>query len=131
MELAGTSPPPPVSMPMSLDMTEEQVGFNLADLKELCKSYIDYTRIYNVYGPCILYMDQQTTKKNSKQQVTMENFVFQFSTEVVDFTSQYGSDISISYTASNLTGRPSKFPNYGDFPQSYVMVSVLFFRLFS
>jgi len=102
-------------MPTDLDMTEEQVGFNLADLKKLCKSYIDYTRIY---------MDQQqATKKNSKQLVTMENFVFQFSTEVVDFTSQYGSDISISYTASNLTGRPSKFPNYGDFPQSYVMVS--------
>lgn len=100
-------------MPTDLDMTEEQVGFNLADLKKLCKSYIDYTRIY---------MDQQqVTKKNSKQLVTMENFVFQFSTEVVDFTSQYGSDISISYTASNLTGRPSKFPNYGDFPQSYVM----------
>lgn len=97
-------------------MTEEQVGFNLADLKKLCKSYIDYTRTY---------MDHKTVKRtnNKQRSSTLENFVFQFSSEVVDFSSQYGSDISISYTASNLTGRPSKFPNYGDFPQSYVMVS--------
>jgi len=91
-------------------MTEEQVGFNLGDIKKLCKPYIDYTRTY---------MDQKTIK----QHVSVENFIVQFSSDVVDFSSQYGSDISISYTASNLTGRPSKFPNYGDFPQSYVMVS--------
>lgn len=95
-------------------MTEEQIGFNLADLKKLCKSYIDYTRSF---------MDQKTVKQINKRPVASDNFVFQFSSDVVDFSSQYGSDISISYTASNLTGRPSKFPNYGDFPQSYVMVS--------
>lgn len=95
-------------------MNEERVGFNLGDLKKLCKSYIDYTRTY---------MDQKTTKRTNKQRLTLENFIFQFSSDVVDFSSQYGSDISISYTASNLTGRPSKFPNYGDFPQTYVMVS--------
>lgn len=94
-------------------MNEEQVGFNLADLRKLCKSYIDYTRTY---------MDQTSYTRIAKQQVIEDNVVFQFSSEVVDFSSQYGSDISISYTASNLTGRPSKFPNYGDFPQSYVMV---------
>lgn len=95
-------------------MNGEQVGFNLADLKLLCKSYIDYTRTY---------MDKKTIRRINKQRSTLDNFVFQFSSDVVDFSSQYGSDISISYTASNLTGRPSKFPNYGDFPQSYVMVS--------
>lgn len=98
-------------------MTEEQVGFNLAGLRKLRKSssYIDYTRIYS---------DQQNSaKKCGKHRVTMDTFTIQFSSEVVDFTSQYGSDISISYTANNITGRPSNFPNYGDFPQSYVMVS--------
>ncbi|XP_050540575.1 F-box/LRR-repeat protein 4 [Daktulosphaira vitifoliae] len=90
-------------------MTEEQLGFNLADLKKLCKSYIDYTRTY--------------ADQTSQQCHEMDGFVFQFASEVVDFSSQYGSDISISYTASNLTGKPSKFPNYGDFPQSYVMRS--------
>ena len=47
----------------------------------------------------------------------------QYVSEVVDFSSQYGSDISISYTAYNITGKPSKFPDYGDFPQAFVMVS--------
>ncbi|XP_076278966.1 F box and leucine-rich-repeat gene 4 isoform X2 [Lasioglossum baleicum] len=35
--------------------------------------------------------------------------------------SQYGSNISISYTAYNIAGNPSKFPDYGDFPQAFVM----------
>ncbi|RZF47617.1 hypothetical protein LSTR_LSTR014401, partial [Laodelphax striatellus] len=45
----------------------------------------------------------------------------QFVTDVVDFSSQYGSDISITYTAYNLAGKPSKYPDYGDFPQAFVM----------
>lgn len=49
------------------------------------------------------------------------HFVEQFASEVLDFSSQYGSDTSISYTAYNLTGKPSKFPDYGDFPQVFVM----------
>ncbi|XP_023324560.1 F-box/LRR-repeat protein 4 [Eurytemora carolleeae] len=47
--------------------------------------------------------------------------VEQYATEVLDFSSQYGSDNSISYTAHNITGMPSKFPSYGDFSQTYVM----------
>ncbi|XP_075237564.1 F box and leucine-rich-repeat gene 4 [Lycorma delicatula] len=48
-------------------------------------------------------------------------FIEQFVQDVVDFSSQYGSDISISYTAYNISGKPSKFPDYGDFPQAFVM----------
>ncbi|XP_012282503.1 F-box/LRR-repeat protein 4 [Orussus abietinus] len=48
-------------------------------------------------------------------------FVEQFVKKVCDFSSQYGSDISISYTAYNIAGNPSKFPDYGDFPQAFVM----------
>ena len=44
-------------------------------------------------------------------------FVEQFVGEVLDFSSQYGSDASISYTAHNIVGRPTKFPSYGDFSQ--------------
>lgn len=47
----------------------------------------------------------------------------QFVQNVVDFSSQYGTDYSISYTAFNITGKPSKFPDYGDFPETYAMVS--------
>lgn len=55
-------------------------------------------------------------------------FIEQFVKEVTDFSSQYGSNNSISYTAYNIVGNPSKFPDYGDFPQAFVMV-ILFFLL--
>ena len=47
--------------------------------------------------------------------------VEQFVGEAMDFSSQYGSDSSISYTAHNIVGRPTKFPSYGDFSQTFVM----------
>lgn len=48
-------------------------------------------------------------------------FIEQFVSDIRDFSSQYGSDISISYTAYNLAGKPSKYPDYGDYPQAFVM----------
>ncbi|XP_014487327.1 PREDICTED: F-box/LRR-repeat protein 4 isoform X1 [Dinoponera quadriceps] len=48
-------------------------------------------------------------------------FAEQFVQDVCDFSSQYGSNISISYTGYNIAGKPSKFPDYGDFPQAFVM----------
>ena len=42
--------------------------------------------------------------------------------EVVDFSSQYGSETSISYTVSNIAGRSSTYPSYGDFTQTAVLV---------
>ncbi|ESP03193.1 hypothetical protein LOTGIDRAFT_224605 [Lottia gigantea] len=40
--------------------------------------------------------------------------------EVVEFSSQYGSERSISYTAANLAGKESIYPGYGDFTQACV-----------
>ena len=37
--------------------------------------------------------------------------VEQFVSEVLDFSSQYGSDASISYTAHNIVGKPTKSVN--------------------
>jgi hypothetical protein len=45
----------------------------------------------------------------------------QYASEVLDFSTQYGSDNSISYTAHNIVGVPTKFPAYGDFSQTFVM----------
>ncbi|XP_043498038.1 F-box/LRR-repeat protein 4 isoform X4 [Polistes fuscatus] len=59
-------------------------------------------------------------KKSSEKKESVI-FVEQFVKNVCDFSSQYGSNISISYTAYNLAGSPSKFPDYGDFPQAFVM----------
>ncbi|CAH1404831.1 unnamed protein product [Nezara viridula] len=50
-----------------------------------------------------------------------ELIIEQYVQDALDFSSQYGSDISISYTAYNISGRPSKYPDYGDFPQAFVM----------
>lgn len=51
----------------------------------------------------------------------------QYAQKVLDYSSQYGSGFSISYTAFNITGRPSKFPDYGDFPETFAMVVVYLF----
>lgn len=51
-----------------------------------------------------------------------ETLISQFASRVLEFSTQYGSDNSISYTACNITGRPSKYPNYGDFPETFAMV---------
>lgn len=60
-------------------------------------------------------VDQRDTKQSNLV------FVEQYVMNVLGFSSQYGSDVSISYTAYNITGKPSKFPEYGDFPQAFVM----------
>ncbi|CAB3261282.1 unnamed protein product [Arctia plantaginis] len=54
---------------------------------------------------------------DEKEQQIIEQFVH----HVEDFSSQYGSEISVSYTAFNLRGPPSNFPDYGDYPQAFVM----------
>ena len=46
--------------------------------------------------------------------------------EVVEFSSQYGSETNISYTVSNIAGRSSTYPSYGDFTQTAVLVGYLF-----
>lgn len=41
---------------------------------------------------------------------------------VEDFSSQYGNEVSISYTMSNLEGVSNIYSQYGDFTQAAVMV---------
>ncbi|TDG41178.1 hypothetical protein AWZ03_012396 [Drosophila navojoa] len=48
-------------------------------------------------------------------------YLGQYVLGVLDFSSQYGIDYSISYTASNVIGRPAKFPAYGDYPETFTM----------
>ncbi|GAB0095762.1 F-box/LRR-repeat protein 4 [Sergentomyia squamirostris] len=62
-------------------------------------------------------LDEIRTSEVTHQEVIIN----QFAQKVIDFSSQYGSDTSISYTAYNITGRPSKFPDYGDFPETFAM----------
>jgi F-box/leucine-rich repeat protein 4 len=67
--------------------------------------------------------EKQFQKTNINSQVQKPVLVSRFSKEVTDFSSQYGSETSISYTASNLAGRSNIFPAYGDFTQACVFVS--------
>ncbi|TRY63872.1 hypothetical protein TCAL_00886 [Tigriopus californicus] len=50
-------------------------------------------------------------------------FVEQYAQRVLDFSAQYGSDASFSYTAANCLGLPAQFPSYGDSPQTFVLMS--------
>lgn len=68
-------------------------------------------------------IDQLCEDKNHIEDVQIS----QFAQRVIEFSSQYGSDYSISYTACNITGRPSKYPNYGDFPETFAMVYMNYF----
>jgi F-box and leucine-rich repeat protein 4 len=55
----------------------------------------------------------------------------QHAEDVTDFSSQYGSIDSISYTAQNLTGSSRVFPAYGDHAEAFSMVCTVIFLHFS
>lgn len=65
---------------------------------------------------------------------TEDHPVEQYAHSVLDFSSQYGIDLSISYTAPNITGQPNIYPECGDFPQTFAMarneILLLFKRFF-
>lgn len=84
-------------------------------------SFDSNERRNNLNSPSDLITDEFELLNDDKEQQKKVNCV-QFAQRVLEFSSQYGSDYSISYTACNITGRPSKFPNYGDFPETYAMV---------
>ena len=52
------------------------------------------------------------------------NIIQQYAKEVVNFSSQYGSENSISYAATNLAGKETVFPKYGDFTAACVLVII-------
>lgn len=62
------------------------------------------------------------TETNKPGTTSKAVLISRFSKEVTDFSSQYGSETSISYTVSNLAGRSNIFPAYGDFTQAAVFV---------
>lgn len=61
-----------------------------------------------------------TDQNWNRERQPKPSLVSQFAKEVTDFSSQYGSETSISYTACNLAGRSNIYPTYGDFTQACV-----------
>lgn len=73
----------------------------------------------------LFWFKEENDVDDEQEQQILEQFV----QNVEDFSSQYGSEISVSYTACNLRGPPSNFPDYGDYPQAFVMVLLNFILL--
>lgn len=44
---------------------------------------------------------------------------------VLDYTSRYNSPSSIGYAPENLVGKALRYPSYGDFPDTYTLVSAV------
>lgn len=61
----------------------------------------------------ILYEMHNEASKKAKTIISLR------ASEVVDFSSQYGSNDSISYVAENIIGPPTVYPNIGDNAYSY------------
>ncbi|KAE8593138.1 hypothetical protein XENTR_v10018999 [Xenopus tropicalis] len=62
---------------------------------------------------------RQAIESNSRA-LPMSTKAVQYAKEVLDFSSHYGSENSMSYTMWNLAGSPNVYPSSGDFTQTAV-----------
>ncbi|KAH8266558.1 hypothetical protein KR018_001417, partial [Drosophila ironensis] len=98
-----------------------------ADEAEQPDDLVDFTRMLRQhrngpvrtrdYGERYGSSSNMPPDPNNTKGFYMEQYVL----GVLDFSSQYGIDYSISYTAANVIGRPTKFPAYGDYPETFTM----------
>lgn len=51
------------------------------------------------------------------------HFIEQFAESVTDVTSRYNNLHSVSYSPESITGKPAIYPCYGDYPETYMLVS--------
>lgn len=65
-------------------------------------------------------MNSHRTVVSNSRTSPLNAEVVQYAKEVVDFSSHYGSENSMSYTMWNLAGVPNVFPSSGDFTQTAV-----------
>ncbi|GCC24203.1 F-box/LRR-repeat protein 4 isoform X1 [Chiloscyllium punctatum] len=65
-------------------------------------------------------MNSRRAIESSNRILPLSVEVVQYAKEVVDFSSQYGSENSLSYTMWNLSGLPNVYPSSGDFTQTAV-----------
>ncbi|XP_077018569.1 F-box/LRR-repeat protein 4 isoform X1 [Tamandua tetradactyla] len=65
-------------------------------------------------------MNSHRTIESNSRTSPLNAEVIQYAKEVVDFSSHYGSENSMSYTMWNLADVPNVFPSSGDFTQTAV-----------
>ncbi|XP_075058919.1 F-box/LRR-repeat protein 4 [Mixophyes fleayi] len=58
--------------------------------------------------------------ESNSRALPMSSEAVQYAKEVLDFSSHYGSENSMSYTMWNLAGTPNVYPSSGDFTQTAV-----------
>ena len=66
---------------------------------------------------------------SSQPKTAMTTTVSQFAKEVLHFSSQYGTDGSVSYVVPNLAGPSTIYPSYGDMTAACVFVSMILITL--
>ena len=69
------------------------------------------------------------TPSETGTNLSMAENLSQFAAEVVNFSSQYGTQGSGSYTASNLAGELRIYDSYGDRTEAFVLVCVYTYSL--
>ncbi|XP_074043316.1 F-box/LRR-repeat protein 4 [Macrotis lagotis] len=65
-------------------------------------------------------MNSRRTIESNSRTLPINSEVVQYAKEVLDFSSHYGSENSMSYTMWNLVGIPNVYPSSGDFTQAAV-----------
>ncbi|XP_030054941.1 F-box/LRR-repeat protein 4 isoform X1 [Microcaecilia unicolor] len=65
-------------------------------------------------------MNSRRAVESNSRALPMSAETIQYAKEVLDFTSHYGSENSMSYTMWNLAGIPNVYPSSGDFTQTAV-----------
>ncbi|XP_075720310.1 F-box/LRR-repeat protein 4 isoform X2 [Rhinoderma darwinii] len=65
-------------------------------------------------------MNSRRAIESNSRALPMSTEAVQYSKEILDFSSHYGSENSMSYTMWNLAGAPNVYPSSGDFTQTAV-----------
>nr|XP_033794766.1 F-box/LRR-repeat protein 4 isoform X2 [Geotrypetes seraphini] len=65
-------------------------------------------------------MNSRRAMESNSRALPMSAETIQYAKEVLDFSSHYGSENSMSYTMWNLAGIPNVYPSSGDFTQTAV-----------
>ncbi|KAJ8288319.1 hypothetical protein COCON_G00009780 [Conger conger] len=65
-------------------------------------------------------LNSRRAMESNQRSLPLSVEVEQYAKEVLDFSSHYGSENSMSYTMWNLAGMPNVFPSSGDFTQTAV-----------
>ncbi len=60
-------------------------------------------------------VNQQPFQEQNEQKINL------FVQDVIDFSSQYGKELSKSYTVTNIRSQPVHYPRYGDFLEACVL----------